>query len=185
MKKSRNKFPIETPHPNRTGIKEETVAPYLGVIPILNHSLFVPSLVSEAVSEGLVVEDDFDLDNPLVIGKFADEKWARINIEMVQTVWFLSLRVFMMTDLQDTYTSLAVFAYDKIIELEVDKVYPSLDCLKSLAYLLGIFGEASKLQRIIRKFSKKIEEKGQLASIYSEYTKGTLAKKTSMNKNLC
>lgn len=181
MKKSRNKFPIETPPPNRTGINEETVTPYQGVIPILNHDLFVPSTVPEVVSEGLVVEDDFDLDNPLVIGKLADEKWARINIEMVQTVWFLALRVFLMTDLQDTYASLAVFAYDKIIELEVDKVYPTLDCLKSLAFLLGIFGEASKLQRIIRKFSKKIEEKGQLASIYSEYTKGTLAKKSSLN----
>lgn len=177
MKKGRNKFPIETPYPVSAGIDQKTVTGYQGVMPLLDQSLFVPSRITDGNSHGLVVEDDFDLDNPLVISKLADEKWARVNIEMIQTVWFLCLRVFMLTDCQDAYASLAVFAYDKIIELEVDRVYPSLDCLKSIAFLLGTFGEGSKLQRIIRKFSKKIEEKGQLASIYSEFTKGVLHSK--------
>lgn len=178
MKKSRNKFPIDTPSPEFAGIKESGLDSYEGVIPLLDARLFVASRISEASSEGLAVEDDFEVDNLLVIGKLAEEKWARVNIEMIQSVWFLCLRVFMTADLQAAYATLAVFAYDKIVELEVDRIYPSLDCLKSIAFLLGIFGEGAKLQRIMRKFSKKIEEKGQLASIYSEYTRGTIVMKT-------
>lgn len=181
MKKNRVKFPIQTPAPKSDGV--EPPVPYAGLIPQLDPALFIERSPEETFSEGLVVEDDFELDNPLFINKLADEKWARVNIEMIQTVWFLCLRVFMGVDLQESYASLAVFAYDKIIELENDKIHPSLDSLKSIAFLLGIFGEGAKLQRIIRKFSKRVEENGQLASIFSEYTKGVLhSKKTQSNK---
>lgn len=169
------------PAPNCEVVSELQWLPYEGRMPALDPALMVEPRTMLTKTGGLVVDDDFDLGDPAWVSKLPEEKWARTNIEMIHTVWFLCLKIFLQTDHQPAYASLAVFAYDKIIEMEADRIHPRLDCLKSVAFLLGIFRESAKLQRIIRKFAKKIEENGQLASIYSEFTKGLLAQKKSNN----
>lgn len=154
---------------------------YAGKFPNLNPDLFFITRFEHIPTYGMAVDEEEDLKKEEYILKFSDEKWAKQNIEMLFTVWFLSLKVFMKQPVNPQYCNLVNFAYDKLIEMEAEKYQPSIDVIKSAAFMLGIFREGSKIARIIRKFSKVIEATGQLASIYGEYIQGSQVKILSQN----
>ena len=183
MLRSNKELSMETITPNHLGINNDMVSPYQGIMPILNSNYCIEPRVAEENYLRMVVEDEFLLNNPSAISKIAEEKWARINIEMLHTVWFLCLRVFMQKKVYKSYNNLVEFAYNKLIKMEDEKIHPSLDCIKNIAFLLGIFKEGKKLQFLIRKFSKTISERGQMASVYSEFILGTQVKKIEIDPN--
>jgi hypothetical protein len=106
------------------------------------------------------------------VAKLNEEKWARTNLEILYTVWFIALRVFLSRKVLPSSINLVTLAYDKFIEMESEKIHTNLQIVKAMAYMLGIFREVKKFQRIFNKSSALTEEKGQVLAVYSEYIRG-------------
>ena len=145
---------------------------YCGVFPQLNAGLFVEPRQSFGQSELFVVEDWLSFLDESTVAKMSEEKWARTNLEILYTVWFISLKVFLSRKVLPSSINLVTLAYDKFIEMESEKIHANLQIVKAMAYMLGIFREVKKFQRIFHKSSALIEEKGHILAVYSEYVRG-------------
>lgn len=145
---------------------------YCGVFPQLNAGHFVEPRLSAGQSELFVVEDWLSFLDASTVAKLNEEKWARTNLEILYTVWFIALRVFLSRKVLPSSINLVTLAYDKFIEMESEKIHTNLQIVKAMAYMLGIFREVKKFQRIFNKSSALTEEKGQVLAVYSEYIRG-------------
>ena len=164
---------VEPLAPDTRGLDSSSLTySYCGVFPQLNSALFVEPRVSLRETETFFVEDSLSFLDPLLVAKMNEEKWARSNLEILYTIWFMSLKIFLSRKVLPSSINLVTLAYDKFIEMENEKIHTNLQIVKAMAYMLGIFREVKKFQRIFNKSSALTEEKGQVLAVYSEYVRG-------------
>lgn len=180
MNDIKKKPALVTISPNFEGIECDSSFSYNSKMPELNQEFMVMPRASLQSTEGLAVDDDIFMAQSDFLTKSNEEKWAKRNLEFLYTAWFLSLRVFMREEVQQQYINLIVFAYEKLIQMEEEKLNPSIDSIKSMAFMLGIFNEGNKLSRIMSKYSKVIDTTGQYISVMVEYIRGSTVKKAPL-----
>lgn len=176
-----NKRPVLTTiSPSSARIEHGRTFNYDSEMPVLNQEYLVQPRIDVISTQGMAVEDDFELADADFLAKFNEEKWAKRNLEFLYTIWFTMLKVFMRDEVQHHYINLITFAYEKLIQMEEDKLHPSIDTIKSMAYMLGIFNEGNKLSRIMGKYAKVINANGQYISVIVEYIRGTSVRKAPL-----
>lgn len=182
--KAEVRAPLECLPPNSEGIDIDEVFSYKGIVPLFSPELFCPPRSILNCTEGTAIDEFCDFLDQTWVMKCENEKWARCNLEIIFTVWLISLRVWTSHGVYPGTVELMSFAYNKLFELEEEKVNPNAESLKSMAYLLGVFGEQNKFQRIYRKHSKVLEAHGQTLATMAEYVKGFGVKKMAVDPSV-
>jgi hypothetical protein len=135
-------------------------------------------------SSGMSIDDHYDFLVPGFLTKASDEKWARANLEMLHTVWFLCLQIFLQSQAVPISIHLVNFAYNKFIEMEAEKINWNIQIVKSLSFCLAIFREVFKFRRVVEKAHKIIENQNQKMSVYAEYVKGLQIKPSKIDPKI-
>lgn len=165
--------PLQVLAPNLQGINyNEEFLSYGGILPQMDHDLFTQSRVISRPRPKIVLEESLSFLDENSVMKMNEEKWARCNIEILYTVWFITLKIFIKGQPLPSGIHLVTFAYDKFIEMENEKIRSNIEIVKSLAFLLGVYREVTKFQRIFRKSAEEMEENNLSIAVYAEYVKG-------------
>ena len=182
--KAETREPLECIKPNNEGIDEDIVFGYCGSLPLFDQNLFIAPRDVRKTTQGVAVEDFCNFLNPTYVAKRDEEKWARCNLEILFTVWLTCLRVSTVKGVYHCFSELVSFAFNRFIELEVDKVDINSEMIKSLAFLLGVFNDQMRFQKLFKKNTKVIDEHGQSIAVYSDFLKGTKVTKKQVDPSL-
>ena len=165
--------PTECVQPDSEGLPLNVVWCYESAFPDWNSELAITSRPQQQIhSTGMSLDDNYEFLSPAFLAKGADDKWARANIEMLHTVWFMCLQIYLQGRAAPISIHLVNFAYNKFIEMEAEKINWNVQLVKSLAFCLGVYREVFKFQRVFKKAQKIIQEQNQQMSVYAEFVKG-------------
>lgn len=168
-----SKAPLECPQIDTDQFSQMHTFSYNGIFPVLDEELYTPTRRILDGTEAVCLDDNLDFLNPLYIQKTVEEKWARVNLEILYTIWFVCLKVSFLKSVSQSASNLVNFAYNRFVDLETEKIPYNIEMVKSLAFLLGMFKEASKFDRICGKAKKCLDERNQHMAVLSEYIRGT------------
>lgn len=165
--------PSECAQPDKSGLPLDVVWCYGSAFPDWNPETAINLRTQQTIhSTGMSVDENYEFLSPSFLAKGSDEKWARANIEMLHTVWFMCLQIYLQGRAAPISVHLVNFAYNKFIEMEAEKINWNIQLVKSLAFCLGVYREVFKFQRVFKKAQKIVYEHNQQMSVYAEFVKG-------------
>lgn len=181
-----NRPSLQTIDPNPDSLTiPETKPCYKGSMPRLASELFCEPRVFPKPFDSMTFETKYSFNNLNASPKkFDEEKWARQNLELLYTIWFVSIRIFLAKYPQQAAINLVVFAFNKLSQLEAEKISVNIDMIKNLAFMLGVFKEVSKLQKLMKKYAKVINENNQAMAVYAEFVSGSSVKPVTLDPSL-
>ena len=171
--------------PDSSGLPSEVVWCYQSAFPEWSFEVAsVGKIQSQTQTTGMSIDENYEFLVQSFTTKASDDKWARANLEMLHTVWFVALQIFLQNQAVPISVHLVNFAYNKFLELEAEKINWNVQIVKSLAFCLGVFREVFKFQRVIKKAHKVLEEHNQQMAVYAEYVKGLQVKPSEIDPKI-